>query len=224
MQDTHSHYTGEVVSGGPSDVRDLGTLTIRKASVGPMNNNVYLLTPSDGSGSLLIDAAADAARINGLIAESAAPVATIVTTHRHPDHTGALVEIAEATGAETIAGVRDAAALPLPADRTVDHGDTITVGEHTVDVIALRGHTPGAIALAWTAPDGSVHLFTGDSLFPGGVGKTDSPEDFASLIDDVEQRLFDVYDDDAWVYPGHGSDTTIGTERPSLPEWRQRGW
>jgi glyoxylase-like metal-dependent hydrolase (beta-lactamase superfamily II) len=73
-------------------------------------------------------------------------------------------------------------------------------------------------------PEGGPHLFTGDSLFPGGVGKTWSPEDFVSLVDDVEQRLFATLPDETWFYPGHGIDSTLGTERPHLAEWRERGW
>ena len=223
-------YTGEVTPGGPAEVRDEGTLVIRKASVSDFDNGVYLLTCAATGEQLLIDAAADADRLTQLVAEGAAngddtpKLATIVTTHRHHDHTRALAELAASTGATTVAGVDDAEALPIPMDRAVSHGDTISVGEQALDVIALRGHTPGAIALAWTAPDGRVHLFTGDSLFPGGPGKTNSPEDFTSLMNDLEERVFDVYGDDTWVYPGHGKDTTLGTERPSLPEWRSRGW
>jgi glyoxylase-like metal-dependent hydrolase (beta-lactamase superfamily II) len=93
-------------------------------------------------------------------------------------------------------------------------------------VVHLRGHTPGSIALVWRGPEGAgVHVFTGDSLFPGGVGNTQKdPQRFASLIDDVEERLFGTLPDETWVYPGHGKDTTIGTERPHLAEWRDRGW
>ena len=63
-----------------------------------------------------------------------------------------------------------------------------------------------------------------DSLFPGGSGKTGSPADFASLMDDLEERVFGTLPDETWVYPGHGDDTTLGRERPSLAEWRARGW
>jgi glyoxylase-like metal-dependent hydrolase (beta-lactamase superfamily II) len=113
----------------------------------------------------------------------------------------------------------------VPVTRPVGHGDTVTVGGQMLEVVHLRGHTPGSIALVWRAPDGSTHVFTGDSLFPGGVGNTQQdPERFASLIDDVERRLFAVLPDETWVYPGHGNDTTLGTERPHLGEWRERGW
>ncbi len=81
------------------------------------------------------------------------------------------------------------------------------------------------MALAWTDGGGTTHLFTGDSLFPGGVGNThQDAERFGTLIDDVEQRLFDVYDDATVVHPGHGATTTLGAERPHLAEWRERGW
>ena len=116
-------------------------------------------------------------------------------------------------------------ALPVRPDVRLRHGDTVTVGEVHLDVVHLRGHTPGSIALAYDDPDGSTQLFTGDSLFPGGVGNTKNPgQSFDSLIEDVTARLFDVYDDATWVYPGHGGDTTLGAERPHLTEWRERGW
>lgn len=101
----------------------------------------------------------------------------------------------------------------------------MSVGTRRLDVIALRGHTPGSVALAWQETgDGRVHLFTGDSLFPGGVGKTTSAEDFASLLGDVRSRIFDHYGDDTIVYPGHGDNTTLGAERSHLDEWQERGW
>ena len=129
-----------------------------------------------------------------------------------------------ATGARGAAGREDAPHLPVPPDVLLDHGDTVAVGALTLDVVHLRGHTPGSVALVLRSSDGSTHVFTGDSLFPGGVGNTrQDPRRFAQLIGDVEERLFDVLPDDTWVYPGHGRDTTIGAERPHLTEWRERG-
>jgi glyoxylase-like metal-dependent hydrolase (beta-lactamase superfamily II) len=152
---------------------------------------------------------------------------TVVTTHQHHDHVGALAEVVAATGARTVAGADDADALPVPVDERVGQGDTVPVGDVTLGVIHLRGHTPGSIALAYAdpAPGGRTHLFTGDSLFPGGIGNTKNPgQSFESLIEDVTTRVFDVYDDDTWFYPGHGDDSTLGAERPHLDEWRARGW
>ncbi|MCZ2827009.1 MULTISPECIES: MBL fold metallo-hydrolase [unclassified Modestobacter] len=217
-------YTGDVQVGGPADVRELPGLTIRKLAVSEMANNVYLLTSTATGESLLVDAAAEPAALLELIGD--ADVRTVVTTHGHWDHHRALPEVVRATGAETVAHPADAADLPVPVTRPVQHGDAVAVGDQTLEVVHLRGHTPGSIALVWRGPGGAgTHVFTGDSLFPGGVGNTQSDAArFTSLVDDVESRLFGELPDDTWVYPGHGSDTTIGAERPNLPEWRARGW
>lgn len=218
-------YTGDVTPGGPTEVRELSRLTIRKIAVSAMHNNVYLLTCSATGAQLLIDAAHDPALIQTLIAEGTGRLDAIVTTHQHWDHTRALAEIVAATGARTSAGADDADALPVPPDVRLSDGDTVTFGEITLDVIHLRGHTPGSVALAYPDPDGHAHIFTGDSLFPGGVGNTKNEgQSFESLYADVTSRIFDRYDDDTWIYPGHGADTTLGVERPHLAEWRERGW
>src|SRR3954454_2211 len=215
-------YTGDVRVGGPADVRELPGLTIRKLAVSDMANNAYLLTDSGtgpGTGqALLIDAAAEPEALLALI--DGADVRTVVTTHGHWDHHRALPQVVEATGAQTVAHPADAGDLPVPVTRPVEHGDTVPVGDQTLEVVHLRGHTPGSIALVWRGPEGAgTHVFTGDSLFPGGPGRTKNPEDFASLMDDLEDRIFERFDDGTWIYPGHGKDTTLGTERPHLAEW-----
>lgn len=220
-----STYSGQVTPGGPSDVRVLPDLTIRKASVGPQDNNAYLLTCATTGAQLLVDAADDGTRLAALVAEGTGELDVIVTTHQHWDHHRALADLVDHTGARTAAGMADADALPVTPGQLLEHGDQVTFGAISLDVVHLRGHTPGSIALVYRDPAGSPHAFTGDSLFPGGVGSTDQDAArFASLVDDVEQRLFDVLPDDTWVYPGHGADTTLGAERPSLPTWRDRGW
>nr|WP_156002581.1 MBL fold metallo-hydrolase [Streptomonospora sp. PA3] len=215
-------YSGDTRVGGPADVRELPELTISKLAVGPMDNNAYLLRCRRTGEAVLIDAAAEADRILELIGEGG--LARAITTHRHPDHWGALAEVVGTTGARTVAHPDDAEDLPVSVDEPVEDGSRIPVGESELRVVHLRGHTPGSIALRYDEPGGRTHLFTGDSLFPGGVGKTTNPADFQSLITDVEERVFAVLDDQTWVYPGHGKDTTLGAERPSLPEWRARGW
>ncbi|WP_019633720.1 MBL fold metallo-hydrolase [Actinomadura atramentaria] len=219
-------YTGEVEAGGPPDVRDLPGLTITKVAVGPYDNNAYLLRCAATGRQLLVDAANEASRLLRLVGD--APLDRIVTTHRHQDHWEALAEVAAATGAPVTAHPFDAEALPVPVTAPVEHGDVITFGEVALEVVHLRGHTPGSIALLYDA-DGSAsgqpHLFTGDSLFPGGVGNTwGDPTRFRSLLDDVEERVFARLPDSTWFYPGHGKDSTLGHERPALPEWRARGW
>ncbi len=218
-------YAGDVTRGGPSAVRELEHLTIRKANVSAMDNNAYLLTCRSTGAQLLVDAADDAPRLLSLVAEGSGSLDLVVTTHQHGDHVGALADVVAATGARTAAGAEDADALPVTVDDRLAQGDQVRFGDITLDVILLRGHTPGSVALAYRDLDGSTHLWTGDALFPGGVGATSRPgQDFAALIADVSDRVFDVYADDTWVYPGHGADTTLGAERPHLSEWRARGW
>jgi len=218
-------YAGTVTPGDPTDVRELDALTIRKCSVSSMDNNSYLLTCTRTGRQLLIDAADDAPRLMELVAEGTGSLDLIVTTHQHWDHVRALKELVAATGARTASGADDADALPVPVDTRLAQGDQVRFGEVTLDVVHLRGHTPGSVALAYPDPAGHSHLWTGDALFPGGVGGTSGDgQSFESLLADVTERVFDVYDDATWVYPGHGPDTTLGVERPHLDEWRARGW
>ncbi|MER7760853.1 MBL fold metallo-hydrolase [Streptomyces sp. NPDC097619] len=215
-------YSGAVKVGGPADVHELADLMISKVAVGPMDNNAYLLRCRATGEQLLVDAAAEAATLLALIGDDG--IAAVVTTHRHGDHWSALREVVDATGARTYAGREDAPGIPVPTDVLVDDGDTITVGRVTLTARHLVGHTPGSIALVYDDPHGHPHVFTGDCLFPGGVGNThDDPAAFTSLLDGVEQKLF-ALPDESWVYPGHGKDTTLGAERPHLAEWRARGW
>jgi glyoxylase-like metal-dependent hydrolase (beta-lactamase superfamily II) len=221
MADT---YTGAVTVGGPQDVRRLPGLTIVKIAVGPRSNNAYLLRCTETDEGLLIDAANEADRLCELVGFEGPPVSAILTTHRHADHWQALAEVADAAGAANFAGEEDADELPVAVDERLRHGDVITVGDLSLEIIHLRGHTPGSVAVLYRDPEGIPHLFTGDSLFPGGVGKTWAPADFTSLLEDVEERVFDVLPDETWFYPGHGDDSTLGAQRPHLGEWRERGW
>jgi len=218
-----SEYHGNVKVGGPVQTHELAELMITKVAVGPMDNNAYLLRCRRTDEQVLIDAANDAHTLLNLIGDGG--LARVITTHRHQDHWQALAEVVARTSATTVAGRYDAEGIPVPTDELVDDDATIPVGRCTLKVIHLVGHTPGSIALLYDDPAGAPHLFTGDSLFPGGVGNTQGDaKRFTSLINDVEAKLFNQLPDETWVYPGHGADTTLGDERPHLPEWRARGW
>jgi glyoxylase-like metal-dependent hydrolase (beta-lactamase superfamily II) len=218
-------------------------------------NNCYLLRCATTGEQVLIDAAADAPRLLEQIGGAGLRTIVTTHQHWDHHRalaevvaaTGADV-VAGAPDADPITEQTGVAVT-----RRLEHGDRVAVGACDLRVIALAGHTPGSIALLLHDPadgslrssvqprprgeraDGSLrsrvrcdprpHLFTGDSLFPGGVGATFGDADaFARLIDEVETKVFGTLPDETWFYPGHGPDSTLGAERPHLPEWRKRGW
>jgi len=216
-------YTGEVTVGGLADVRETPALRITKVMTPPFENNCYLLRCTATGSTVLVDAAGDAPLLLSLVGDG--QLVGIVETHGHWDHVQALAEVKEGSGAPVLAHPADAAGLPVPADQLLQDGDTISVGECSLSVIHLEGHTPGSIALLYEGDPERPHLWSGDSLFPGGAGNTEKDAArFTALMDDLERKVFGPLPDDTWVYPGHGKDTTLGAERPSLPEWRERGW
>lgn len=216
-----SRYHGNVTVGGPPDVRELTHLVITKVAVGSMDNNAYVLRCRDSGEQLLVDAANEAPTLLRLVADG---LSQVLTTHRHRDHWQALADVAQETGARTLAHRLDAPGIGVATDVVLEDGDEIGVGRCTLRAIHLSGHTPGSVAVVYDDPNGHPHLFTGDSLFPGGPGRTTGQGEFASLMDDLERKVFGVLSDETWVYPGHGRDTTLGDERPAIPKWWERGW
>lgn len=216
-------YTGDVTVGGAPAVRELRGLRMTKVAVGPYDNNAYLLECTATRERLLIDAAADPGTLLDIIGSGG--LGQVLTTHFHFDHWGALAEVVERTGASTLMHPADTVGVPVPTASEVRDGDEVRIGEVVLRAVHLVGHTLGSLALVYTEPDGPHHIWTGDSLFPGGVGKTHGePALFDALYGDVVGKIFDVFGDDTWIYPGHGRDTTLGAERPHLHEWRERGW
>jgi len=217
-------YTGDVTVGGPADVRELPGLRVTKIAVGPYDNNVYLLRCAETGTCVLVDGSAEAERILATLGTD--PLVAVVQTHGHFDHVQAIPEIVAATGARLLCHEGDAPMMPDgQRPELVADGDVVEVGAASLRAIHLSGHTPGGLALLYEGDPERPHLFTGDSLFPGGVGNTQQdPDRFARLMGDVEAKLFGPLPDETWIYPGHGKDTTLGAERPSLPEWRERGW
>ena len=137
-----------------------------------------------------------------------------------------------ATGATTYAAEPEVTEIPIATDVALHDGDKIRLGDTTLEVAWLTGHRASYLehvstsaALIYRDPDGSAHVFAGDCLFPGGIGNTcDDPAAFTELLNDVAQKLFAALPDKTTVYPGHGADTTLGAERPSLAEWSNRSW
>ncbi|WP_165165355.1 MBL fold metallo-hydrolase [Corynebacterium qintianiae] len=195
--------------------------TLHHISVSDMDNNVYLLAA--GGKGLLIDAAADAPAILDMARSAGVEITDVLTTHRHSDHTRALAEVLQRTGARHWASHLDAPALPAPVDKELGDGDAVFFASRSLDTMILRGHTPGGVAVV-ASVDGTPNAFVGDSLFPGGLGKTAGEGEFTRLFNDVKTMLFDAYPDATVVRPGHGEPTTLGEERGSLDDWWQRRW
>ncbi len=215
-------YNGNTHVNGPAQVRELPGLVISKISVGPYNNNSYLLRCTNTGTEVLIDAAAEPVRLLTLVGPG--ELMGVLTTHGHQDHWNALAEVVADTGAQTFAPAADVAAIKVPTDHELAPDSIVTCGDITLKVLTTGGHTPGASMYFYDDPFGHGHLFSGDCLFPGGVGKTTSPEDFTTLFIGVKSQVFDRLPDTTWVYPGHGADTNVGAQRGSLGEWESRGW
>jgi glyoxylase-like metal-dependent hydrolase (beta-lactamase superfamily II) len=190
---------------------------IRKFEVGGMGNNCYLLVDSASKEAIMIDAAWEPERI---VAEAKGlKLQRILTTHGHHDHHDALDPVRRELGVPGGIGEGDAGMLKSPPDFTIKDGETFTFGRHTLRAIHTPGHTPGSTCYLI-----GKHVFTGDTLFPGGPGNTQKdPQRFSTIIESIRSRLFSL-PEDTNVYPGHGNDTTIGTEKPHLQEWIDRGW
>ena len=190
---------------------------IDKVVVGPHDNNVYIVLCTRTGESVLIDAANEADRLVELARE--AGVRRVLTTHGHWDHV-------QAVGAMRTAGipvgVGAAVAAEEPEPRIViDAGEVIEVGAIPLRAVHTPRHTPGGMSFVL---EGHPVLFSGDTLFPGGPGNTSlAGGDFETVIASIRDRLYTL-PDDTLVFPGHGLDTTIGTERPHLQEWIDRGW
>lgn len=217
-----AEYTGRVTPDGPWQDRRDGILHVRKLSVEEMDNNVYLVRCSATNDALIVDAAARPDRIRE--AADGVDVLAVVQTHGHWDHVRAWDALREDPGVPVWGHPGDRDLFPRDVDRALADGDVLEVGELRVEVLHIPGHTPGSCTYLVHGDDRD-HLFTGDTLFPGGPGNTfGNARAFEQIMDGLTSRVFDVFDDDTWVYPGHGRDTTLGAERPHLDEWRERGW
>jgi glyoxylase-like metal-dependent hydrolase (beta-lactamase superfamily II) len=191
---------------------------IHKVVVGPMDNNVYVLRCTETGDAVLIDAANEHELLLDLCSELG--VRRVIETHGHWDHIQAVPAVRDA-GYRV--GITQADAAMLPSyDDVLEDESVIEVGRLRLHSILTPGHTPGSICFQL---EGAPVLFSGDTLFPGGVGNaTFEGGDFGTLITSVEDRLFAPLSGDTIVLPGHGDQTTIGTERPHLQEWIDRGW
>ena len=191
---------------------------IHRFIVGPIANNVFVLRCTATGDALLVDAANE----HDLLLESAKAlgVRKIVETHGHWDHIAAIPELRDA-GYEVAVTAADAAMLPS-YDLILEDDEVLEIGKLRIRTLATPGHTPGSMCFAI---ENSPVLLTGDTLFPGGPGNTKTAlGDFPTIIESIERRIFAPFSAETIVMPGHGEDTTIGTELPELDAWIRRGW
>jgi len=190
---------------------------IHKVVVGPVENNVFVLRCTETGESLLIDAANEHELLLELA--QALNVRRIVETHGHWDHIAAIPAMRDA-GYSVGVTTEDASMLDS-YDEILEDESVIEVGRLRLHTLHTPGHTDGSMCFKL---EGAPVLFSGDTLFPGGAGATQyEGGDFDAIIESIDRRLFTL-PADTLVLPGHGVDTTIGTERPKLDEWVERGW
>jgi glyoxylase-like metal-dependent hydrolase (beta-lactamase superfamily II) len=203
---------GSVTPEGPAHTYPAsGALRVSKLSVGPYDNNVYIV--SAGTDAIIVDGAASPGRI--LAEAEGLNVGAIVQTHGHFDHIQALPALVAELGCPVYAHPADAMGVETVP---VASGEVVRAGEVVLDAVHTPGHTPGSVCYL-----AGGFLFSGDTLFPGGPGATDGDTSrFAQVMESLG-RLFEL-PDETRVCPGHGLDTSIGRERPHVPVWRKRGW
>lgn len=191
---------------------------VHRLVVGPMDNNVFVIRCRETGEAVLLDAANEHERLLELC--EALDVRTVLETHGHWDHIQAVPAIRDA-GYRVGITAEDAEMLPS-YDYLLEDESVIDIGRLRIHTHHTPGHTPGSMSFS---VEGTPLLFTGDTLFPGGPGATGfEGGDFATILQSIEDRMFRVFDPDTLVLPGHGNDTTIGAEAPSLDEWAARGW
>ena len=190
---------------------------VHKVVVGPVENNVFVIRCTSTGEAVLIDAANEHERLLDLC--RGLGVRTVLETHGHWDHIQAIPAVREA-GYEVGVTAEDAAMLPS-YDYLLEDDTVVEVGRLRLRTLHTPGHTPGSMSFH---VEGTPLLFTGDTLFPGGPGATQYGGDFATIIGSIEGRIFSKFDGSTIVLPGHGLDTTLGTESPHLDEWVARGW
>jgi glyoxylase-like metal-dependent hydrolase (beta-lactamase superfamily II) len=192
---------------------------ITKVSVGPMDNNVYVVRCRETGEAVMLDAANEHERLLELCRTLG--VRTVLETHGHWDHIQAVPEVRDA-GYDVGVTAEDAGMLADQGyDFLLEDDSVLSVGRLRLRTIKTPGHTPGSMCFVL---EGSPVVLSGDTLFPGGPGATKFPGgDFDTIIRSIDSKLFTL-PPETIVMPGHGADTTIGAERPHLQEWIDRGW
>jgi glyoxylase-like metal-dependent hydrolase (beta-lactamase superfamily II) len=186
-------------------------------NIGPYENNIFIVSDEGTREAYVLDGGFEPEAIAS--AAEGLKIKAILVTHGHRDHHEHVGMLKGLLHAPVAIGMDDAAQLSIDPDFLIVDQQSFAFGPHSLQAIHTPGHTPGSMCFQYAG-----HLFTGDTLFPGGPGNTQKdPVRFERITSSIRERLF-VLPDTTVVYPGHGRDTTIGAERPHLDEWIARGW
>ena len=189
-------------------------IQIERYELGPFGTNSYILTCLKTGDSAVVDAPGDAGKVVDQLQQTNPQ--TILMTHNHMDHTGALAQLKKALNVPIAAHAADANRLPIAADRLLADGEAITLGNIHLTVMHTPGHTPGSLCFYTEG-----YLISGDTLFPDGPGKTGSPADFRQIVESLKNKIF-ILPDDTQVFPGHGDYTVLGKEKKAFEAFSAR--
>ncbi|HEU65258.1 MAG TPA: MBL fold metallo-hydrolase [Chloroflexi bacterium] len=193
---------------------EMGAIRIEKLELGPFGTNAYIVTCRKTQDSALIDAPGDANIIIGKLKNTNTKY--ILLTHNHVDHIGALAQLRAELKVPLAAHSSDARNLTPPPEILLNDGDTFWVGRLEFTVLHTPGHTPGSLCFRV-----GRYLLSGDTIFPGGPGKTGTPGDFRQIIKSLTGKIF-VLPDDTQIYPGHGDSTVLKKEKEGFAIFASR--
>ncbi len=189
-------------------------IQIERLELGPFGTNAYIVICQETGDSVLIDAPAEPGTIMDSLKNTSPKY--ILLTHNHMDHIGALAELQAGLKVPLAAHALDTGNLPSPPERLLNDGDTVSFGNLKLEVLHTPGHTPGGLSFK-----AGRYLLSGDTIFPGGPGKTRSPADFKQIVKSITEKIF-VLPDDTPIYPGHGNSTVLNKAKDEFAVFSSR--
>jgi glyoxylase-like metal-dependent hydrolase (beta-lactamase superfamily II) len=194
-------------------------IELRVMPVGEYQTNCYLLVETELGEGILVDPRDEAQKILEWIGNT--NITRLLLTHGHSDHIGALHAVKQSLAVKAGIHPADAEAFSIQADYELSPGDIFKLGDEHIEVVHVPGHTPGSVALKIIEVDGFHNALSGDAIFPGGPGHTQTPEALATALESLADTVF-TWSDSVRLHPGHGKSTTVGAERAAFETFRNK--